>query len=139
MILSEDNLREAQSQLLADQPLSLREQRKLLVHAFELEKMLEARINVPGELPAEKLRPREQKCARCGAVDGMNFHVPDETWRSVAGPEWTGDRHDTVLCLACFDQLAAEKVVEYADVIGDILFTGRTDFHFWMKRPVHEG
>lgn len=76
----------------------------------------------PRPIPATLLRPHEQTCARCGAVDGMNFQVPDYIWHAVAFPEWTNNDFDSVLCLACFDQLAERKQVRYAEHLHNVLF-----------------
>jgi hypothetical protein len=68
-----------------------------------------------------QLRPQCQSCKRCGAVDLMNFHVPDGLWQAIAGPEFA----NRVLCLACFDQLADQEGIDYADQIKDVLFCGQ--------------
>jgi hypothetical protein len=68
-----------------------------------------------------QLRPQRQSCKRCGSVDLMNFHVPDALWQAIAGPEFA----NRVLCLACFDQLADQKGIDYADQIKDVLFCGQ--------------
>jgi hypothetical protein len=68
-----------------------------------------------------QFRPQCQSCKRCGAVDLMNFHVPDRLWQAIAGPEFA----NRVLCLACFDQLADQKGIDYADQIKDVLFCGQ--------------
>lgn len=75
--------------------------------------------------PSE-LRPNEQRCGRCGAVDGMNFHVADDVWAAVASPKWRNERIDSVLCLACFDQLADEKGIDYSQSLSNVLFVGRS-------------
>ncbi len=83
------------------------------------------------------LRPNQQSCQRCGAVDGMNFHVPDDVWRKVAGPIWYNEEFDSVLCLACFDQLANEKGVKYADCITRVLFVGeQASFNLEPANPL---
>jgi hypothetical protein len=67
--------------------------------------------------------PREQRqsCKRCGAVDGFNFHVPDELWARVV-PDPLRNR---VVCLACFDDLAEAAGVEYAHVLSEVCFAGQ--------------
>jgi hypothetical protein len=79
----------------------------------------------PEQQSPTALRPNQQTCRRCGAVDCFNFHVPDEVWKAVAGPEWTNEVFDSVLCLACFDDLAFERGVNYAHVITHVVFAGR--------------
>jgi hypothetical protein len=68
-----------------------------------------------------RLRPFEQSCKRCGAVDGINFNVPPKIWKAVAGSVWL----DSVLCLRCFDQLADENHVDYVRHIKDVIFVGQ--------------
>lgn len=70
------------------------------------------------------LRPQQQRCCRCGAVDSMYFNIDDKTWKDVAGPEWVNDEFDSVLCLACFDQIAEQKGIKYSHKIQEIVFVG---------------
>lgn len=50
-------------------------------------------------------------CQQCERHNPVSFHVPDEMWRDVAGDLWT------VLCLACFDTLAAPLRVRWDEVV----------------------
>jgi len=63
---------------------------------------------------------QRQSCKRCGAIDYMNFDVPDEIWNRVAGKEWAC----RVLCLACFDDMAVINDVDYAAFVSQVLFVG---------------
>lgn len=96
-----------------------------------LETMLNAAHSRPIACPASELRPNEQQCKRCGAVDGMNFSVPDETWAAVAGPEWSNANCDSVLCLACFDDLADQKDIDFEPT--NVLFVGKRFHRNWSE------
>lgn len=93
--------------------------------------MEKSRMNHPDSISPTTLRPNSQTCNRCGAVDYINFHVPNDIWAKVAGEEWTNDYYDSVLCLACFDDLALEKNINYAQHITNIYFAGnQASFEF---------
>lgn len=78
------------------------------------------------ELVVDELQ--QQRCKACWRADGFNFHVPDEIWLAVAPEALRG----SVLCLACFDRMAAEAGVEYATHLREVCFAGRVgrlEFH----------
>ncbi len=68
---------------------------------------------------AERLRPKQQMCKRCGAVDRMNFQLPVDIWAKVSGKYV-----QSVLCLACFDDLALEKGIDYVHHLSEVCFAG---------------
>lgn len=55
------------------------------------------------------LRPREV-CKRCFRENPVGFTVPDEVW-AAAVPETYRDK---VLCIFCFDELAARRGVDWS-------------------------
>ena len=62
-------------------------------------------------------------CCRCGAKVMFDYTVNDEAWRRVVP---AGDRL-SVVCLPCFDDLAALAGVRISDVIERVQFTGRSE------------
>ena len=64
---------------------------------------------------------RRQRCNVCHCEDKFNFNVSDKLWRQIVPPEF----HNKVVCLPCFDELAREQNVEYADSIDVLYFAGR--------------
>ena len=68
-----------------------------------------------------------QRCKVCGHVDKFDFQVPDEIWAAVV-PEALRDR---VVCLACFDDFAQRRQVDYASCLRTLYFAGdRAAFEF---------
>lgn len=67
----------------------------------------------------QELRPNQQTCKRCGAVDKFNFHVPDWLWNWVANT-WSNN----VLCLACFDDLATKTNTDWIKEVTHVCFAG---------------
>ena len=63
---------------------------------------------------------QRQTCKCCGRPDKFNFHVPDAIWRAVIPRRLEG----RVVCLTCFDDLAAERGVAYAASLSEIWFSG---------------
>jgi hypothetical protein len=63
---------------------------------------------------------QQQTCKVCGRPDKFNFHVPDDIWEMVAGTEF----NNRVVCLNCFDELAKEKGIKYADSLQEVYFAG---------------
>jgi len=61
-----------------------------------------------------------QTCKACGRPDKFNFHVPDAVWRAVV----PGGLDGRVVCLSCFDDLAAKRDVAYAASLSEIWFSG---------------
>jgi hypothetical protein len=64
---------------------------------------------------------RQQRCKVCWRADRFDFHVPDNVWAAVV-PEALRDR---VICLSCFDALAEEQGVDYAEHVHVLFFAGR--------------
>lgn len=52
--------------------------------------------------------------------DKFNFHVPDEIWDAVVPYQFK----NRVVCLSCFDRLAADKCISYADTLKLLYFAG---------------
>ncbi|HEX7232614.1 MAG TPA: hypothetical protein VF452_19655 [Candidatus Binatia bacterium] len=64
---------------------------------------------------------RRQRCNICHCEDKFNFNVSDRLWRQIVPPKL----QSTVICLPCFDELAREQNVDYADSIDVLYFAGR--------------
>ena len=62
-----------------------------------------------------------QTCKNCGVRDGLNFNVSDSVWLKVV-PKRLQNR---VVCLACFDDFAARKGVDYRRNLRVLYFAGR--------------
>jgi hypothetical protein len=54
--------------------------------------------------------PMRQACKACGRQDKFDFHVSDDAWAYVVPAELV----NRVVCLACFDEFARRKSVDYA-------------------------
>lgn len=61
-----------------------------------------------------------QTCKVCHRPDKFNFHVPDEVWARVVPSRY----RKLVVCLACFDDFAAEAGIEYARFLTEVYFAG---------------
>jgi len=59
-----------------------------------------------------------QRCKACGHRDKFDFRVPDDIWFAVVPVEL----QDKVVCLACFDDFAAERRVDYATRLSTSLW-----------------
>lgn len=59
-----------------------------------------------------------QRCKACGHRDKFNFTVPDEIWAAAVPAEL----QNKVVCLACFDDFAAERRVDYATRLSSSLW-----------------
>lgn len=59
-------------------------------------------------------------CAICDKSVKFDFSVQDDLWYAVV-PE--SCRRD-VLCLPCFDRIALEKGIDWADGLEEVQFTG---------------
>lgn len=57
--------------------------------------------------PRRRARSHQrQTCKRCGRVqDEVDYVTSDLTWNAAVPARWSG----RAICLACFDQLAAER------------------------------
>lgn len=65
-------------------------------------------------------RDLKQRCKVCGNADKFNFYVPDEIWQKVVPRKY----QNRVVCLACFDEFAKEKEVDYTTSLDSIYFAG---------------
>jgi len=75
-------------------------------------------------------RELQQKCKVCGCRDKFNFNVPDEVWEKVVPPKF----QNRVVCLACFDDFAKEKEVDYSTSLESLYFAGdRVTFEFSIR------
>jgi hypothetical protein len=63
---------------------------------------------------------RRPTCKICGSEDKFDFNVRDEVWKRVVPSEC----ENKVVCLDCFDKLAYEKRIDYADCIDVLYFAG---------------
>lgn len=61
-----------------------------------------------------------QRCKVCGRRDKFDFHVPDEVWRSIVPEQY----QNHVVCLACFDDFAKDKGVDYSTSLQTLYFAG---------------
>jgi len=75
----------------------------------------------------------QQKCKVCGCRDKFDFYVPDYIWQRVV-PSLYQNR---VVCLACFDDFAQKKGVDYSTSLERLYFAGdRASFQFQLcSRP----
>ena len=79
------------------------------------------------------LDAQRQRCKVCGRFNKFDFHVPDEIWEEVV-PERFVNR---VVCLACFDEFARCKGVDYAQHLETLDFAGdRASFEFRVVSAV---
>ncbi len=62
----------------------------------------------------------QQTCKVCGHPDKFDFHVPDDLWRKVVPSPY----HNKVVCLACFDEFAFEKQIDYSGSLEVLYFAG---------------
>jgi len=65
-----------------------------------------------------------KKCRKCGEKIQISFLVDDVVWYATTADFWHAlHREDGVLCLMCFDELAAEKNIRYTPT--SLFFIGR--------------
>jgi len=57
--------------------------------------------------------PTRERCAHCGRISAVGFHVPDQVWSAVVHPSLA----DAILCVACFADMADGKLVQWDDAI----------------------
>lgn len=89
------------------------------------------RNTAPFEMAADSGRGGGQTCKACGRRDKFDFHIPDSVWLSVVPAGLSG----LVVCMACFDEFAAEKGVDYAPHLRVLYFAGnRAVFEFRAVR-----
>ena len=63
---------------------------------------------------------KRQTCKACGRPDKFDFHVPDDVWKRVVPVEY----QNRVVCLACFDEFAFERQIDYSDSLEVLCFAG---------------
>ena len=73
-------------------------------------------------------RNLQQKCKVCGCRDKFNFHVTDDIWQRVIPSTY----QNRVVCLACFDDFAKKKEVDYSTSLTTIYFSG-SNFSFQLN------
>ncbi len=74
-----------------------------------------------------------QTCKVCGRPDKFNFNVPDEVWAAVVPLRY----QNRVVCLACFDDFARERQVDYATCLSVLWFAGdAATFEFRVKTAI---
>jgi len=64
--------------------------------------------------------PQRQTCKACGRKDKFDFTVPPDIWLTVVPVHLSG----LVVCLACFDEFAKRKGVDYGPHIHTLYFAG---------------
>lgn len=69
---------------------------------------------------SSNLSLQHQTCKGCGNRDKFDFHVPDHIWEAVV-PTHLRTR---VVCLACFDDFAGLRGIEYAAHVSALYFAG---------------
>lgn len=74
--------------------------------------------------------PFRQACCCCGACDHIDFRVTDEVWADVVPAPISGGH----VCLRCFDAMAAETGIDYAQHLSRVDFVG--DAASFELRPV---
>ena len=62
----------------------------------------------------------QQRCKVCGYRDKFNFYVPDDIWQSIVPIKY----QKRVVCLACFDDFAQKKGVDYSTSLKELHFVG---------------
>ena len=72
------------------------------------------------QLAAFSMSHMRQTCKVCLRPDKFNFHVPDEIWYQVVPEQY----QNKVVCLACFDDFARAKAIDYARHIDSVYFAG---------------
>ena len=61
-----------------------------------------------------------QRCKVCGNRDKFNFYIDDDVWKRVIPNKF----QNRVVCLACFDDFAKEKEIDYTTSLKSLSFTG---------------
>lgn len=65
-------------------------------------------------------RDQQQRCKVCGYRDKFDFHVDDETWARVVPKKY----QNRVVCLACFDDFATKREIDYSTSLKELYFAG---------------
>lgn len=83
------------------------------------------------------VKSHRQTCKVCLRPDKFNFHVPDEIWEEVVPLEY----QNHVVCLACFDDLAMARRVDYATHLAmSLWFAGdAATFEFRVTSAIPSG
>ena len=69
---------------------------------------------------ASSQQEHRQTCKVCSCPDKFDFHVSDDMWERVVPERY----QNNVVCLACFDNFALERKVDYANSIEALYFAG---------------
>lgn len=64
--------------------------------------------------------PKQQTCKVCGRQDKFDYHIPDGMWKRVVPRQY----RNKVVCLACFDDFASAKRIDYSDSLDVLYFAG---------------
>jgi len=62
----------------------------------------------------------QQRCKVCGCRDKFDFHVSDNVWEEIVPDKYK----NRVVCLACFDDFASKKEIDYSSSIECLYFSG---------------
>jgi hypothetical protein len=69
----------------------------------------------------------QQRCKVCGCRDKFDFHIVQDVWQKVVPPRF----QNRVVCLACFDDFAKEKEIDYSGSLTALYFAGhKASFQF---------
>ena len=79
----------------------------------------------------------DQTCKICKQRNKFDFYVANDDWLRVLSDR--SELVDHVICLSCFDDIAAKKNVRF-DLLGPLYFTGDAmNLSFNLRRGVRAG
>jgi len=64
---------------------------------------------------------KNQTCKVCNQRDKFDFYVANDDWQRILSDR--PDLVDRVICLSCFDDIAAKKKLRF-DLLGPLYFAG---------------
>ncbi len=65
-------------------------------------------------------KSQQQTCKVCRCPDKFDFHVADDVWRKIVPIRY----QNKVVCLACFDEFAFERQIDYSTSLEILYFAG---------------
>lgn len=78
---------------------------------------------------------QRQTCKVCGCQDKFDFRVPDALWKKVVPAGY----QNKAICLACFDDLAFAKQVDYSRSLEALYFAGNQAMFKFQPVSAHGG
>lgn len=104
--------------------VKLKESWKIIIEAA---KAIKAKtICIPEDDPEMR-----QSCKICGRPDKFNYKVSNQIWCAVVPAKF----RNLVVCLYCFDELARQKNIDYAQSLKSLCFAGdKACFQFQVLR-----